>query len=217
MSAARSVARSASDEATTELAAGKLAATLQSALANQLAVYGGSRSVDVQQAFRAANSQPYSHLHRPGIGVGGHCIPVYPHFLLRDAVDGELDLVRKRETRIDQKEVLGAIIAEDITLAGTIHNPDAPKLKTKKARLALEREESELLVREGDELKASVILVRSLTTSHPLSSAIHDRLRRAAARASSAASRRARVACMRPFVANPSKIFHVAFTPTTPP
>src|SRR5476649_1497429 len=34
----------------------------------------------------------------------------------------ELDLVRKRETRIDQKEVLGAIIAEDITLAGTVHN-----------------------------------------------------------------------------------------------
>jgi len=68
----------------------------------------------------------------------------------------ELDLVRKRETRIDQKEVLGAIIAEDITLAGTLHNPDAPKLKTKKARLALEREEAELLVREGDELTEEV-------------------------------------------------------------
>src|SRR5205809_2748383 len=68
----------------------------------------------------------------------------------------ELDLVRKRETRIDQKEVLGAIIAEDITLAGTAHNPEAPKLKTKKARLALEREESELLVREGDELTEEV-------------------------------------------------------------
>src|SRR6059058_2889578 len=68
----------------------------------------------------------------------------------------ELDLVRKRETRIDQKEVLGAIIAEDINLAGTLHDPDAPKLKTKKARLALEREESELLVKEGDELTEEV-------------------------------------------------------------
>jgi L-threonylcarbamoyladenylate synthase len=37
-------------------------------------------------------------------------------------------------------------------------------------------------LREGDELNASVILVRSMTTSHPLSNAIHDRLRRAAAR-----------------------------------
>src|SRR3989441_7842405 len=53
----------------------------------------------------------------------------------------ELDLVKKRESRVDQREVLGAIIAEDITLAGTVHNPEAPKLKTKKARLALEREE----------------------------------------------------------------------------
>jgi len=30
----------------------------------------------------AANSQPYSHIHAPGVAVGGHCIPVYPHFLL---------------------------------------------------------------------------------------------------------------------------------------
>jgi len=68
----------------------------------------------------------------------------------------ELDLVKKRESRIDQREVLGAIIAEDITLSGTAHNPDAPKLKTKKARLALEREESELVVKEGDELTEEV-------------------------------------------------------------
>src|SRR4051794_20935786 len=68
----------------------------------------------------------------------------------------ELDLVKKRESRIDQKEVLGAIIAEDITLAGTLHNPEAPKLKTKKARLALEREEAEMAVREGDELTEEV-------------------------------------------------------------
>lgn len=68
----------------------------------------------------------------------------------------ELDLVKKRESRVDQREVLGAIIAEDITLAGTAHNPDAPKLKTKKARLALEREEAELVVREGDELTEEV-------------------------------------------------------------
>jgi nucleotide sugar dehydrogenase len=64
------------------------------ALANELALYGANRAVNVTEAFRAANSQPYSHLHRPGIGVGGHCIPVYPRFLLVDAADGELSLVR---------------------------------------------------------------------------------------------------------------------------
>ena len=30
----------------------------------------------------ACNTQPYSHIHRPGVAVGGHCIPVYPRFYL---------------------------------------------------------------------------------------------------------------------------------------
>src|SRR5687767_3805232 len=68
----------------------------------------------------------------------------------------ELDLSKKRETRGDQREVLGAIIAEDITLAGEAHDPEAPKLKTKKARAERERAEAEMLVKEGDELTPEV-------------------------------------------------------------
>jgi len=64
------------------------------ALANELALYGAARHVNVGQAFQAANSQPFSHLHRASIGVGGHCIPVYPHFLLNDASPSELNLPR---------------------------------------------------------------------------------------------------------------------------
>jgi UDP-N-acetyl-D-mannosaminuronic acid dehydrogenase len=41
--------------------------------------------IDVQEVIAGANSQPYSHIHQPGIGVGGHCIPVYPHLLLSRA------------------------------------------------------------------------------------------------------------------------------------
>ena len=52
------------------------------ALANELAVAAEALGVDYASAARAANSQPYSHLHAPGVGVGGHCIPVYPYFLL---------------------------------------------------------------------------------------------------------------------------------------
>jgi UDP-N-acetyl-D-mannosaminuronic acid dehydrogenase len=52
------------------------------AFANELAVYADSIGVDVRQVIDAANSQPFSHIHSPGISVGGHCIPVYPHFLL---------------------------------------------------------------------------------------------------------------------------------------
>ena len=38
--------------------------------------------IDVARVIEACNSQPYSHIHRPGIAVGGHCIPVYPRLYL---------------------------------------------------------------------------------------------------------------------------------------
>jgi nucleotide sugar dehydrogenase len=52
------------------------------ALANQFAIYADSIGVDIYQVIDAANSQPYSLIHQPGISVGGHCIPIYPKFLL---------------------------------------------------------------------------------------------------------------------------------------
>jgi nucleotide sugar dehydrogenase len=54
---------------------------LNIALANELAVAAEQLGVSYGEAARAGNSQPYSHLHTPGLGVGGHCIPVYPYFL----------------------------------------------------------------------------------------------------------------------------------------
>ncbi|MBU6365766.1 MAG: DNA-directed RNA polymerase subunit beta [Gemmatimonadetes bacterium] len=69
----------------------------------------------------------------------------------------ELDLTRERTSRTDQREVLGAIIAEDITLEGEAAAADAPKPKTKKARAERERAEAALLVREGDELTEEVL------------------------------------------------------------
>lgn len=51
-------------------------------LANQFAIHADELSLDIQEIIAAANSQPYSHIHTPGISVGGHCIPVYPHFYL---------------------------------------------------------------------------------------------------------------------------------------
>ncbi len=54
------------------------------ALANEFARVADAHGVDVTEVIAAANSQPYSHIHRPGVGVGGHCIPVYPRFLLEN-------------------------------------------------------------------------------------------------------------------------------------
>lgn len=51
-------------------------------LANQFAVYADKEGIDINKVIDACNSQPYSHIHRPGIAVGGHCIPVYPRLYL---------------------------------------------------------------------------------------------------------------------------------------
>ncbi|SNR31204.1 nucleotide sugar dehydrogenase [Actinoplanes regularis] len=51
-------------------------------LANQFARFADTVGIDVNLVIDACNTQPYSHIHRPGIAVGGHCIPVYPRLYL---------------------------------------------------------------------------------------------------------------------------------------
>ena len=51
-------------------------------LANQFARYADTIDIDILKVIEASNSQPYSHIHLPGIAVGGHCIPIYPQIYL---------------------------------------------------------------------------------------------------------------------------------------
>ncbi|MFI8202210.1 nucleotide sugar dehydrogenase [Streptomyces sp. NPDC085937] len=51
-------------------------------LANQFARFADTAGIDVKKVIEACNSQPYSHIHQPGIAVGGHCIPIYPRMYL---------------------------------------------------------------------------------------------------------------------------------------
>jgi len=62
------------------------------ALANELAMWCEEHGLDALEVFQAANTQPYCHLHMPGAGVGGHCIPVYPWFVI--------NLARKTNPRL---------------------------------------------------------------------------------------------------------------------
>lgn len=54
------------------------------ALANEFACYADEHGLDVMAAIAAANSFPHSHVLRPGVGVGGSTLPVYPYLLLND-------------------------------------------------------------------------------------------------------------------------------------
>ncbi len=59
------------------------------AIANQLAILADSLGVDILEVIQVANTEPFSHIHTPGIGVGGHCIPVYPHFVIQKGKENE--------------------------------------------------------------------------------------------------------------------------------
>jgi len=78
-------------------------------LANQFAMFAASHSIDIFQVIAASNSQPYSHIHLPGIAVGGHCIPVYPRLYLHN--DPSATVVRSaREANAAMPEYTVALL-----------------------------------------------------------------------------------------------------------
>ena len=56
------------------------------ALANELAEYCEKIGINFWETRKGANSQPFCHLHYPGTGVGGLCIPVYPRIIIENAL-----------------------------------------------------------------------------------------------------------------------------------
>ncbi len=54
------------------------------ALANEIARLGAEFQIDVHEAIDVASRTPYCDIHSPGPGVGGHCIPYYPYFVINN-------------------------------------------------------------------------------------------------------------------------------------
>jgi UDP-N-acetyl-D-mannosaminuronic acid dehydrogenase len=94
------------------------------AFANELARYADTLGIDVLAVIDAANSQPYSHVHRPGIAVGGHCIPVYPRFLLAGDPDARLPLAAREineEMPAYAADLLGAVDGRRVLILGVAY------------------------------------------------------------------------------------------------
>lgn len=80
-------------------------------LANQFAKFAGQNGIDVYAVIAASNSQPFSHIHQPGIAVGGHCIPVYPRLYLWN--DPEASVVRAaREANASMPEYAVSLLEQ---------------------------------------------------------------------------------------------------------
>lgn len=89
------------------------------ALANQLATYAEAVGFDAESIFEAANTDGETALLQPGIGVGGHCTPVYPHFILGDAARRNVDLSLPANAReVNNLQAARAIARLDSAIDG---------------------------------------------------------------------------------------------------
>jgi len=121
------------------------------ALANQLALFAREMKIAVTEAIEIANTQPFCEIHSPGPGVGGHCIPVYPHFLSGafDADSSLLDSARRMNDRMPEftvsmlESVLGAhgveLSSSEILLLGMTYKAGIDELRNAPAVLIAEQ------------------------------------------------------------------------------
>jgi len=108
--------------------------TTNIALANELATIADGRDIDVTEAIRSANSQPYSSILAPGIGVGGHCLPVYPSLLQYGGIDAPLvELGRRINASMARygverlAEALGGLAGRRVLVLGVSYRPGVPE------------------------------------------------------------------------------------------
>jgi UDP-N-acetyl-D-mannosaminuronic acid dehydrogenase len=96
------------------------------AFANELARVADDNGLDVARVIAAANSQPFSHIHEPGVAVGGHCIPVYPRFLLAGAPGARLPRVAREVNEAMPAyavDLLGEVSGKRVLVLGITYRP----------------------------------------------------------------------------------------------
>jgi len=101
------------------------------ALANELADYCERVGVNYWEARKGANSQPFCHLHYPGTGVGGLCIPVYPRFVIESSnkIGKHLKLVEQSRKTNDSMPI--KCVADSLELLAN------NKVKAKGSKIAV--------------------------------------------------------------------------------
>ncbi|MFW9995692.1 MAG: nucleotide sugar dehydrogenase, partial [Candidatus Odinarchaeota archaeon] len=102
------------------------------AFANEMALLAENLGIDPQEAIRIANKHPRVNILTPGIGVGGHCLPLDPWFLKEQdplhtsiistarRVNDSMPFHVARKIRIELKELCHPKIA----VAGLAYKPN---------------------------------------------------------------------------------------------
>jgi nucleotide sugar dehydrogenase len=101
------------------------------ALANEMADATVMFGLDPVEVIDAAATKPYGFLrHYPGPGVGGHCIPVDPHYLLEPMheMGGEAPIIERAMQAIDDRPARVAERALEILRTRSVDPADASVL-----------------------------------------------------------------------------------------
>ncbi len=112
------------------------------AFANELAEICEEHSVDVYEVIKLANRHPRVNVLTPGPGVGGHCIPIDPWFLVENTKSG--DLVRLARSINDNRprvitnqvdELAQKVAAKKIAILGVAYKPNVDDCRESPAEL----------------------------------------------------------------------------------
>ncbi len=95
------------------------------ALANNLANLSESVGVNVWNVLEMANRHPRVNLHTPGVGVGGHCIPVDPWFLVAADETSSALIRTSRQVNDRQPGIVARLASEAV---GNVKNACAAVL-----------------------------------------------------------------------------------------
>ena len=80
--------------------AGMLYRDVNIALSNQLAQFANTAGINFTDLIPLINTDKEAKLLQPEIGVGGHCAPVYPYFLIENFKQAGLDFTLAGESRL---------------------------------------------------------------------------------------------------------------------
>jgi UDP-N-acetyl-D-mannosaminuronic acid dehydrogenase len=80
------------------------------ALANEIALFCEKKGIDAAKAIDIANRHPRVNIHAPGPGVGGHCIPKDPYFLIHEAEKMGMELKLIKASREINESMPGHVI-----------------------------------------------------------------------------------------------------------
>ena len=85
---------------------------LQIAFANQLSIFCDKNDINVNEVISLANRHPRIEILNPSCGVGGHCLPVDPYFLIDHDKDNTTLISEARKINLNkEKFVLKKIIS----------------------------------------------------------------------------------------------------------